>query len=645
MDALLRSYLRLGLVRPCESPYCSPVFLARERGAEPRLVQDLKAVNQLVEDAGPVGRDPHALLSTLPAGLGWFSVLSLQDAFRAVPLSPAAQPLFAFDWAGRRHCWTVLPPGFKNAPALFEAVFARDLRELRLEAGVALHHAGRVLVASASRAASHRNTVRALNFLADRGYKVRRRGQFSQETARFLGVDLSRGRWRLPPEQCAALAATPAPAGREQLRSFLGRAGCGRPWVANFGLVVKPLCEALAGGAGPFCWTAECAGAFEDIKGRLARAPALSLPDPARPFHLFVLARRGVGLGLLAQELQGARRPVAYCSKQLDAAARGWPACLQAVAAAHELLLQARRLTAGQGLTVHVPHDVPSLLAQRARGWLGAAQLDRCRAALLGAGVRFRVVPALDPATLLPGPRREPAHDCLRTLRSLAGRPDLAGQPLDGPELEVFAAGRRFVKRGQPRAGYAVVSPQQDLEAGALPPGTSAQKAELVALTRALVLSRAQRVNVYTDSDLALAVVHTRGASLPAGVKAGLHAGEVLALLQAVQLPREVAVVHCLGHRQADSTAIRENRRARHAAKHAARAGALPRTPQVAPLEALASGAPGAGVGQAGRCQAAPPPAAPSAARADGPGHWGNPLPTASCWHPSLASELALLSL
>ena len=38
------------------------------------------------------------------------------------------------------------------------------------------------------------------------------------------------------------------------------------------------------------------------------------------------------------------------------------------------------------------------------------------------------------------------------------------------------------------------------VEAKALPPGTSAQKAELTALVRVLQLLREKRVNVYTDS-------------------------------------------------------------------------------------------------------------------------------------------------
>ena len=55
--------------------------------------------------------------------------------------------------------------------------------------------------------------------------------------------------------------------------------------------------------------------------------------------------------------------------------------------------------------------------------------------------------------------------------------------PLDNPDLEIFTDGSSFVWEGKSKAGYAVVMAEQILEAKSLPQGTSAQLAELVALT------------------------------------------------------------------------------------------------------------------------------------------------------------------
>ena len=54
--------------------------------------------------------------------------------------------------------------------------------------------------------------------------------------------------------------------------------------------------------------------------------------------------------------------------------------------------------------------------------------------------------------------------------------------------------------KGSRKAVYAVVAPEGIVEAKALPPGSSAQKAELIALTRAWELLHEKRVNVNTNS-------------------------------------------------------------------------------------------------------------------------------------------------
>ena len=64
--------------------------------------------------------------------------------------------------------------------------------------------------------------------------------------------------------------------------------------------------------------------------------------------------------------------------------------------------------------------------------------------------------------------------------------------PLDNPDMEIFTDGSSFVQDGKRKAGYAVVTAEQVLEAKSLPQGTSTQLAELVALTRALELSKGQ---------------------------------------------------------------------------------------------------------------------------------------------------------
>ena len=84
--------------------------------------------------------------------------------------------------------------------------------------------------------------------------------------------------------------------------------------------------------------------------------------------------------------------------------------------------------------------------------------------------------------------------------------------PLDNLDLEIFTDGISFVWDGKHKAGYAVVTAEQVSETKSLPQGTSAQLAELVALTRALELNKGQQVNIYMDSKYAYLTLHAHAA-------------------------------------------------------------------------------------------------------------------------------------
>jgi ribonuclease HI len=70
-----------------------------------------------------------------------------------------------------------------------------------------------------------------------------------------------------------------------------------------------------------------------------------------------------------------------------------------------------------------------------------------------------------------------------------------------------------FVQDGVRRAGAAVVDQKENtVWSSTLPPETSAQKAKLIALTKALERAKGKRVNIYTDSRYAFGTIHVHRA-------------------------------------------------------------------------------------------------------------------------------------
>ena len=118
---------------------------------------------------------------------------------------------------------------------------------------------------------------------------------------------------------------------------------------------------------------------------------------------------------------------------------------------------------------------------------------------LEGPITKLKVCGNLNPAIfLLEKENDTPDHDCSQFLTlNYTARENLIDTPLDNPDLEIFTDGSSFVQDKKRKAGYAVVTAEQVLEAKSLPQGTSALLVDLVALTRALELSKGQRVNLH----------------------------------------------------------------------------------------------------------------------------------------------------
>jgi ribonuclease HI len=129
------------------------------------------------------------------------------------------------------------------------------------------------------------------------------------------------------------------------------------------------------------------------------------------------------------------------------------------------------------------------------------------------------------------------------------------------------------VTNGIRYAGAAVVTLNWTIWAQALGHGTSAQKAELIALTQGLRYGRDKIINVYTDSQYAFETAPVHGALyrergfLTSVGKHIKNVPETLALLEALWLPKMVAIIHCRGHQKGDHSETRRNRAADQAAR------------------------------------------------------------------------------
>lgn len=113
-------------------------------------------------------------------------------------------------------------------------------------------------------------------------------------------------------------------------------------------------------------------------------------------------------------------------------------------------------------------------------------------------------------------------------------------------------------------------------EAQPLPSSTTNKQAELIALTRAFTLAANSSLTVYTDSKYAFhillfhaAIWKERGFLTTKGTSV-TNDPHITAVLQDLQLPKAIGLVHCKAHQTDQSITSLGNNRADEAAKKAA---------------------------------------------------------------------------
>jgi len=116
----------------------------------------------------------------------------------------------------------------------------------------------------------------------------------------------------------------PRPKTTRELKGFLGLAGYYRRFIPNFSKVAKPLTELLKKNA-PYVWDDKMEEAFISLKTSLITEPLLQYPDFSRPFVLTTDASNEAIGAVLSQGPIGKDPPVAYASRTLTKAEKGYP--------------------------------------------------------------------------------------------------------------------------------------------------------------------------------------------------------------------------------------------------------------------------------------------------------------------------------
>ncbi|RMC02649.1 hypothetical protein DUI87_20804 [Hirundo rustica rustica] len=252
----------------------------------------------------------------------------------------------------------------------------------------------------------------------------------------------------------------------------------------------------------------------------------------------------------------------------------------EAIVAVALLVEEAKKITFGAPITVYTPHNVRTILQQKAEKWLTDARLLKYEAILLHAPeLELKTTQASNPAGFLFGEASsEPIHNCIDLVELQTKiREDLEDEELEEGE-KWFVDGSARVIEGKRKSGYAIIDGKtgEVIKSGPLGTSWSAQACELYAVLQALKGLKGKIGTIFTDSKYAFGVVHTfgkiweeRGLVNTRG-KGLIHEDLIRQILKAVREPKAIAVVYVKSHQAGLQFRIRGNNLADQEARKAA---------------------------------------------------------------------------
>jgi transposase InsO family protein len=315
IDEEVDKMLAEGVIEPSDSPWSSPIVLAKKKDGKHRFCIDFRKVNEVTrKDAYPLPFI-NVILDKLRRAR-YISTIDLKSGYWQVPLTPSSKPITAFTVPSRGlYQFRVMPFGLHSAPATFQRLMDRVIGpELDPYCFAYLDD----IVVLGETFEQHLQVLQEV-FRRLRAANLRLnpdKCQFGRRSLTYLGHVVTAAGIRTDPDKVAAIRQLATPKTLRQLRRFLGMASWYRRFIPDFSRIAAPLNRLLKKG-GRWDWTPEQDAAFNTLKDSLSAAPVLACPDFGKPFVLQTDAA-DTGLGVaLTQYVDGGDHVIAYASRSL----------------------------------------------------------------------------------------------------------------------------------------------------------------------------------------------------------------------------------------------------------------------------------------------------------------------------------------
>jgi hypothetical protein len=320
----LQKYTDMGLHRPSNSVYTSPLLPLRKPDGSLRLAVDYRLLNMYITHPNtpiPLIRDLVEELSAFT----FYAEVDLSKAYRQLLLDEPSQDLLSYTtWYGQ-FAPTAITDGIKSAPAIMHSV----MNEIFFQ-NAALPRANikiyfdNIYCAGNSPDEVFHLLQQVIQTCHEYNIKLKEeKCTFLSDRISALGYIVQRNQIIADPTRVSAIQALPTPTDVKQLRSLLGSFNVYSHLIPSFATIAAPLYD-LTCKSTPYMWTATHDKALFALKQGLATSITKCYPDPSLDWIVRTDASIiGVG-GALIQRRDGKEEIIAVYSKKLSPAAIKW---------------------------------------------------------------------------------------------------------------------------------------------------------------------------------------------------------------------------------------------------------------------------------------------------------------------------------
>ena len=354
IDAEIDKMLELGIIRPSQSPWASPVTLVPKNDGTTRFCVDYRQVNQVtVKD-----RYPLPLIQDIFDQLGGatvFSTMDMRSGFWQLPMHEQSIEKTAFVCHRGQFEFVRLPFGLANAPSIYQRTMNKVLAQFIGK--FVMVFIDDIVVYSKNKEDHAKHVQLVLETLEKNGLTLKdTKCSFAQSQIDLLGYVVSAKGVSAQAGKTEAIKALAPPTSVTELRRFLGMTGYYRNLIPEYARIALPHYDLTHDGK-EWQWSEAEDVAFRRLKEALCSQTVMAHPKVNDPYILYTDAC-GYALGgiLCQRDENGIERPLQYISAKFTPGQRKWATIEKEAYAVVYCLKKLRAYLLGSEFTVFTDH-------------------------------------------------------------------------------------------------------------------------------------------------------------------------------------------------------------------------------------------------------------------------------------------------